>query len=102
MNQLEKNQKLSLQRQINLMVGLAGQIAGVTLFLILLAVFGGIWLDRLLGTRPIILIILVVGAGPLSLFSTFKLALRATQSVQSPTPAGTKNPIKAKEDDTGE
>lgn len=69
------------------MASLAGQIAGLSLLLIFGAVFGGQWLDKIFGTGHAILVALVVAVGPLSLFLTFKLALRAVQDLP---PAGSK------------
>lgn len=65
------------------MASLAGQIAGLSLLLIFGAVFGGQWLDKVFGTGHAILVALVVAVGPLSLFLTFKLALRAVQDLPS-------------------
>lgn len=65
------------------MTSLAGQIAGLSLLLIFGAVFGGQWLDKIFGTGHAILVALVVAVGPLSLFLTFKLALRAVQDLPS-------------------
>lgn len=65
------------------MTSLAGQIAGLSLLLIFGAVFGGQWLDKIFGTGHAILVALVVAVGPLSLFLTFKLALRAVKDLPS-------------------
>ncbi len=64
------------------MVAVAGQVGCVTLLSVLLAVFLGLYLDRLLGTRPIILILLVLGSAPLSLILTYYIAIRATRQAQ--------------------
>ncbi|MCX8061820.1 MAG: AtpZ/AtpI family protein [Anaerolineales bacterium] len=66
------------------MVAVAGQVGCVTLLSVLLAVFLGLYLDRLLGTRPIILILLVLGSAPLSLLLTYYIAIRATRRVGKP------------------
>jgi len=66
------------------MGSLAAQIAGVSLLLIFGAVFGGQWLDRLFGTGHAFLIALVIAIGPLSLFLTFKLAMRAVRDLPPP------------------
>ncbi|MGQ9832924.1 MAG: hypothetical protein ACUVRJ_03850 [Candidatus Villigracilaceae bacterium] len=65
------------------MASLASQIAGLSLLLIFGAVFGGQWLDKIFGTGHAILVALIVAVGPLSLFLTFKLALRAVQDLPS-------------------
>jgi hypothetical protein len=59
------------------------QVAGITLFIVLLSVFGGLWLDRVFGTKPILTVILVVASAPLSLFLTVWVALRAVRDLPS-------------------
>jgi len=100
MSQPEKDPKYRLQDQFNMMTGLAGQIAGLTLLLVFGAVFGGLWLDRVFSTGHVILIILVLSAGPLSLYLTFKLAMRTVGKLKPPAAGGSKP--RPEEDDTGE
>lgn len=57
-----------------------GQVGCATLMIVFLALFVGIGLDKLLGTKPVFTIILILGSAPLSLFLTFKLAMRAVKS----------------------
>ena len=82
-------------------IALGGQIGCVTLVLVLLAAFGGIWLDNVLGTKPFLTILLVLGAAPLSLFLTYKMAVRAINKVNPlmPQDAEFEN---LKEDETSE
>ena len=81
-------------------VTMGGEIGCVTLLIVLAAVFGGLWLDRFLGTKPILTILFVIGAGPLALFSTFWLAMRAVKDIQPAEKVGTPDSIE-KEDDIG-
>jgi F0F1-type ATP synthase assembly protein I len=64
-----------------------GQVGCATLAIVLLALFVGIGLDRLLGTKPVFSILLILGSAPLSLFLTYKLAIRAVKSVSPKEPA---------------
>lgn len=64
------------------MVAVAGQVGCVTLLSVLVAVFLGLYLDRILGTRPIILILFVLGSAPLSLLMTYYIAIRATRKTK--------------------
>lgn len=66
-------------------VGMGAQIGCVTLFIVLAAVFGGIWLDRILGTRPVLTLIFVLGSAPFSLVLTFYIARRQIKQMQSGT-----------------
>ncbi len=68
------------------LAGLVGQVGFVTLAIVLAALFGGLWLDRQLGTRILFTILFIIVAGPLSLFVTFRLALNAVAKIK-PAPA---------------
>jgi F0F1-type ATP synthase assembly protein I len=64
-----------------------GQVGCATLAIVLIALFAGIGLDRLLGTKPVFTIIFTLGSAPFSLFLTYKLAMRAVNSVNPKQPA---------------
>jgi F0F1-type ATP synthase assembly protein I len=61
-----------------------GEVGCITLVIVIVAVFGGIWLDRVLGTKPLFTVGLVLLSAPLSLVLTFWIAKRATQDLQPP------------------
>jgi F0F1-type ATP synthase assembly protein I len=61
-----------------------GEVGCLTLIIVLGAVFGGIWLDRILGTKPVFTIGLVLISAPLSLGLTFWIAKRAVRDIQNP------------------
>ena len=82
-------------------IALGGQIGCVTLVVVLVAAFGGIWLDNLLGTKPFLTIILILGAAPLSLFLTYVMAVKAINKVNQPTVQDEKIETQ-KEDETSE
>jgi hypothetical protein len=82
-------------------IALGGQIGCVTLVVVLAAAFGGIWLDNLLGTKPLFTIILILGAAPLSLFLTYLMAIRAIRKVNPPAPQDVTTET-LKEDETSE
>jgi hypothetical protein len=82
-------------------IALGGQIGCVTLVVVLAAAFGGIWLDNLLDTKPLLTLILVLGAAPLSLYLTYLMAVRAINKVNLPLPQDEKTET-LKEDETGE
>jgi len=48
--------------------------------------FGGLALDRILGTKPVFTIILLLGSAPLALFLTFKVAMRSIKNMAPPVP----------------
>ena len=58
-----------------------GEVGCLTLIIVILAVFGGIWLDRILGTKPLFTISLVLVSAPLSLVLTYWIARRAVKDI---------------------
>lgn len=70
---------------------IGGEVGCLTLIIVLLAVFGGLWLDGLLGTKPILTLILVLASAPLSLVLTFWVAKRAIGDATRPPSAGSKS-----------
>lgn len=62
-------------------MSLAGQIGCVVPAIILAAVLGGLWLDRHLGTGRWLTLGLLLASLPLSIFLTFRLAMRTAQEM---------------------
>ncbi len=65
------------------LTAVAGQVGCLTLLIVFVALFLGLYLDRLLGTKPVFLIILVLGSAPLSLFLTYKIAINAARKANT-------------------
>ncbi len=61
------------------------QIGCITLAIVLASVFGGIWIDKLIGTKFIFTFLLVIVSAPLSLFLTFKIAMRSMKNITKST-----------------
>ena len=80
---------------------LGGEVGCLTLVIVLLAVFGGLWLDNLFKTKPLFTLLLVLGSAPLSLVLTFWRARRALNIPQKP-PAGEEPQQTLKGDQAGE
>ena len=49
-----------------LLIVLIGQVGCLTLVIILASVFGGLWLDKTFGTKPLFTLILLLAGIPLS------------------------------------
>jgi hypothetical protein len=104
MSEPEKDQKTQMQRSANLAAaGLAGQIGCVVPVIILASVLLGLWLDKTFETGKIITLILVLGSLPVSIYLTFRLAMRAVKEInQSMQPPASSKPNPPKEDETSD
>ena len=51
-----------------LLVVMIGQVGCLTLIIILASVFGGLWLDKTFGTKPVFTLALLLAGIPISLF----------------------------------
>ena len=65
-------------------------VAGLTLVIIFAALLAGLWLDRILNSKPIFTIVLILISIPATLFLTFRVVKAATARIQ---PAIKKNVI---------
>jgi F0F1-type ATP synthase assembly protein I len=75
-----------------------GQVGCASLIIILIAVFLGIALDKLLGTKPLFTIGLTLGSAPLSLYISYKLAMSAVKNISPQEPGADKNkPVEEEE-----
>ncbi|MBN1536565.1 MAG: AtpZ/AtpI family protein [Anaerolineales bacterium] len=64
---------------------LGGQVACLNLVVIFVSLFAGIWLDKLLGTKPAITLVFVLGSVPFALVLTYYLAKRKAMILSQPT-----------------
>jgi F0F1-type ATP synthase assembly protein I len=71
--------------------GLTAQSGCLVVGLVLIAVVLGIWLDRLLNTRPLITLALVLGSMPLTIYLLFRIAMRATAAGRQAAPRAEKD-----------
>jgi F0F1-type ATP synthase assembly protein I len=59
-------------------------VAGLTLAVIFLALFGGILLDKILATRPLFTIVLTIASIPVTIYLTLRVVKAATSRIQQP------------------
>jgi len=57
-------------------------VAGLTLVIIFAALFAGLWLDKILASKPLFTIIFVLVSIPVTLFLTFRIVKTATTRIQ--------------------
>jgi F0F1-type ATP synthase assembly protein I len=75
----DKSDRKRSQYAFNLtLAAVAGQVGCLTLVIVLVALFGGLWLDNLFGTRPWLTVILMVGSVPVTLVAMFWVVRKAT------------------------
>ena len=81
-------------------VSVGGQVGCLTLVIVLVALFGGLALDRIFGTKPVFTIILLLGSAPLALYLTFWVAMRSIKNLTPPAPpaAGQDRPQNEEDD----
>jgi hypothetical protein len=82
-------------------VALGGQIGCFTLVIVIAAVLGGLWLDELLGTKPILTVIFILGSAPLTLVLTYWMAMQTIKKINPPTPDVAQTEL-TKEEKSGE
>jgi hypothetical protein len=59
-----------------------GQVGCLTLVIILAALFGGLWLDGVFGTKPVITVVLMIASVPVTLIVMFWIVRKATVRLQ--------------------
>jgi len=103
MDEPEKENKNQVQRSANLAAaGLAGQIGCVVPVIILGSVLLGLFLDKNFETGKLITLILVLASLPVSIYLTFRLAMRAVKEINKSIPAASSKPNPPKEDETSD
>ena len=65
------------------LAGVAAQVGCLTLVIILVALFGGLWLDARFQTKPVITLVLVFASIPISLILMFVIARSAAAKIKA-------------------
>ncbi len=81
----EKTERERVRYAFNLtLAAVAGQVGCLTLVIIFIALFGGLWLDSRFQTRPTFTIILLLGSVPVTLILMFLVVRQATSRIKPP------------------
>ena len=64
-----------------------GMVLVLVGFCVVAALVGGVWLDRVLGTKPIFTVALIVAAGPISLYGVYRFTTGALTRMTASLPA---------------
>ena len=75
------NQVEVAQASLTLAFKVIAQIGLLTVGLVVVAIFGGLWLDRAFSTRPLFTVILILGSFPVSLYIIYRVALGAMRGI---------------------
>ena len=81
---------------------LGAEVGFSTLAIILAALFGGLWLDNTLGTKPLITLTLVLGTVPIALFLTYRMARKAVKDFEESRKPAKRSNQSNQGDETGE
>jgi MFS-type transporter involved in bile tolerance (Atg22 family) len=65
-------------------IGIFGQVGFLTLFIIVVALLGGLWLDRTFDSKPLFTVILMIASVPVSLVLMYKIVMWATSRIKPP------------------
>jgi F0F1-type ATP synthase assembly protein I len=88
------------QKTFNLILaGVVSQVGLVTVVIVLVALFGGLWLDNQFGTRPIITIALMVLSMPVTLGLMLFIVRRATAQIKPVTDTSKDNESQSTQED---
>ena len=64
------------QNTLNLALASVAGLGGcVVLIVVVAALFGGLWLDSALNTKPLFTLLLVIGSVPVSIFLMYRVAM---------------------------
>lgn len=78
-----KPTQTNTQYAINLgLAGFAGLVGLVTFGIVIVALLGGLFLDRQLATKPLFVILFLLGSVPVTIFVMFRLALGAISKIK--------------------
>ena len=82
MSETEKQGKNNLQSTYSLtLASIAGQVGLLTLVIIFLALFAGLWLDGRMDSKPMFTILLLIASVPLTVFLMFRVVRSATNRI---------------------
>jgi F0F1-type ATP synthase assembly protein I len=64
-------------KAINTILGVMAQVGIASLLIVLLSVFGGLWLDSQFGTKPLFTAVLVMAGIPITIVVMYRIARRS-------------------------
>ena len=85
------------------LAAVAGQVGCLTLTVIIVTLFGGLWLDNMLGTKPLFTVLLLIGSVPVTIILMFWVVRKATAHMKpaQPEPALEEREASTEEEERG-
>ncbi len=74
-----------------LLVVMIGQVGCLTLVVVLASVFGGLWLDNMFGTKPVITLVLLFAGIPISVLLMLFVSRKTLAKLKSQSESSTSN-----------
>ncbi len=68
-------------KSINTILGVMLQVGVASLLIVLLSVFGGLWLDNQFGTKPLFTAVLVLAGIPVTIVVMYRIARRSISRI---------------------
>jgi len=94
----ENTSPAKIQYAFNItLAAVAGQVGCLTIFIVFAALFGGLWLDKILDTKPMFTVGLMVISVPITLVLMFWVVRRATAHMRTNKESIPKSPEKEDE-----
>ncbi len=78
----DKSQTAAAQDSLKLAFSLLAQVGVWSIGLLLIALFGGLWLDRVLNTGRVITIVLLLASFPATLYIIYRVALSTVAKIK--------------------
>jgi len=91
MNRLQGSGNNKKDKLLNLtLVGIVGQVGCLTLAIVIVALFGGLWLDNTLHTKPVFIIVFLLVSVPVSVLVMLKIVRMGTARIKAGLPTAEK------------
>lgn len=74
---MTQSDKGNNSKAINTILGVMMQVGIASLLIVLLSVFGGLWLDNQFGTKPLFTAVLVMAGIPITIVVMYRIARRS-------------------------
>ena len=80
-NQNDGNKGLPFAMALAGVLGFGGLI---TLGIVIVSLLGGLWLDRILDTKPLFTLLLMIVSAPISIFVMYRVAMNSISKINPP------------------